>query len=191
MRTIRQRLSKDLKLLSRKPLRKPLLTLKMAKKRLEFCNKYKDWTSENWQKVMFLDKSTFFQFSSYNSHVRRPIGASLENSRYIQATVKHPSSFIVWGCFSSHGRGGLYFLPNSHTMNATRYVDVLDSHLLSFMNIHDFTIFQQDSTPCHKANAVTKWFQSKNINVLQWPKKSPDSNPIENLWTMLKKSLSI
>ena len=41
-----------------KPLKKPLLTPKVAKKRLELCNHYKSWTSENWQKVLFSDEST-------------------------------------------------------------------------------------------------------------------------------------
>ena len=62
-----------------------------------------------------------------------------------------------------------------------KYIDVLDSHLLSFMSIHGCTTFQQDSAPCHKAKAVTKWFLAKNVNVLQRPGHFPDLNPIENM----------
>ena len=163
----------------------------MAKQRLEFCNQYKGWTSKDWQKVMFLDESTFLQFGSYSFHVQRPIGSLQENPRYVQATVKHPPSVMVWGCFSSQGRGGLYFLPKNQTMNATCYIDVLDSHLLPLMKIHGCITFQQDSAPCHKSKAVTKWLQSKNVKVLQWPGNFPDSNPllkksVENLWTLIK-----
>ena len=95
VRTIRHRVNKDLKLPSRKPLKKPLLTQKMAKQTLEFCNQYKSWTSKDWQKVMFSDESTLLQFGGYSSHVRRPIGSSPENPRYVQATVKHPLSVMV------------------------------------------------------------------------------------------------
>ena len=190
-RTIRFSLTKDLKFPSRKPLKKSLLTPKIAKKRLEFYKQYKGRTSENWQKVMFSNESTFFQFARHSSHVRRPIGSLSENPRYIQATVTHPPFVMVWECFSSHRRGGIYFLPNVQTMNATRYIDVLDIHLLAFMNIHGCMIFQQDSVPCNKAKAVTKWFQDKNDNVLQWPGNSLDLNPLENLWTLGKKSRSI
>ena len=185
LRTIRQRLNKDLKLPSRKPLKKPLLAPKMAKQRLEFCNQYKGWTSEDWKKVMFLNESTFLQFSSGSSYVRRPIGSSPENPRYIQATVKHPPSVMVWGYFSSQGRGDHYFLPKGQTMNATHYIDVSDGHLLPFMKIHGCMTFQQDSASCHKAKAVTKWLQAKSVTVLQWTGNTPDLKPIENLWTLV------
>ena len=130
-RTIRNRMHKDFKLPARKPLKKPLITPRMAEQRLEFCCHYKDWTKEDWQKVMSSDESTFLQFASNKPFVRRPHGSSPADSRYLQPTVKHPPSVMVWGCFSSQGRGGLYFLPKGQTMNASRYISVLDDHLQS------------------------------------------------------------
>ncbi|CAJ0956160.1 unnamed protein product [Ranitomeya imitator] len=58
-RTIRHRLQKDLGLPSYRAAKKPLLTAAMKTKRLAFCKKYQDWTSEEWKKVMFSDESTF------------------------------------------------------------------------------------------------------------------------------------
>jgi hypothetical protein len=40
--------------------KKPLLTVKMVKKRLTFCKKYCKWTEKNWDTVMFSDDSKFY-----------------------------------------------------------------------------------------------------------------------------------
>jgi arsenate reductase-like glutaredoxin family protein len=53
---------------------------------------------------------------------------------------------------------------------------------------NDFT-FQQDNCSVHTARKVTEWFENHNINVLDWASRSPDLNPIENMWYLLVKKL--
>lgn len=86
-------------------------------------------------------------------------------------------------------QAGLYFLPKNETMKASNYINVLDEHLLMFFHIHQCDYFMHDGAPTHKAKAVTKFLKDRNINILDWPGNSPDLNPIENAWSVMKNKL--
>jgi len=104
--------------------------------------------------------------------------------------MKHPVAVMIWGCMSWSGVGCIQVVNG--TLNATRYIqEVLEPKLLpsvcdTFGDGAEF-IFQQDGAPCHTARQCKKWFQDNNTELLTWPGNSPDLNPIENLWSRLKK----
>ncbi len=47
-------------------------------------------------------------------------------------------------------------------------------------------IFQQDLAPAHTAKS---WFNDHGVTVLDWPANSPDLNPIDNLWGIVKRKM--
>ncbi len=50
-------------------------------------------------------------------------------------------------------------------------------------------IFQQDLAPAHTAKGTKSWFNDHGVTVLDWLANSPDLNPIENLWSIVKRKM--
>ncbi len=44
-----------------------------------------------------------------------------------QRSVEKPASLMVWGCINAYGMGSLHVLEG--TMNAERYIKVLEQHM--------------------------------------------------------------
>ena len=51
-------------------------------------------------------------------------------------------------------------------------------------------VFMQDGAPCHIAKSIKAFLDNKSIELLDWPGNSPDMNPIENLWELVKCKIS-
>ncbi len=94
---------------------------------------------------------------------------------------------MVWGWISAYGMGSLHVLEG--TMNAERYIKVLEQHMLpSRWRLFQGRpcVFQQDNAKPHTEAITTAWLRSRRVRVLNWPACRPELSPIENIWCIIK-----
>ena len=177
-RTIRRRIEKCAHLRRKKMMKKPLLTKSHKVERLRFCKLNMANTRKN---VWFTDEKKFNldgpDCTKYYFHDlrKRPEVASRRQ--------QGGGGVMVWGAFSSGKKGNLCF--PSDKLNSEKYQNILKHYLIP--NLSSGDTFLQDNAPIHVSQSTLNWFVEQNISPMFFPSRSPDLNPMENIWSSLVK----
>ncbi len=91
---IQEWLQKGLGLPTFRPADKPLLTKQMKRNRVAFAHKYKDWTPEQWNEVLFSNETSFSCIRAWPGKVRHPKNSNCYLPMYTSKTMKPPSIMV-------------------------------------------------------------------------------------------------
>ena len=189
--TVRRRL-KERGLHSRVPASAPVLKPNHIAQRLEFAVTYEDWTVDMWRKVIFSDEKIFRGCGQGSYRVWRPRGTRYE-SQYLRQTDRYqPFKINVWGCICGNIESRFHLITDP-TLKTDYYVNTILENLVVPM-VDDYTdydlYFVHDQASPHTAKRTREYLEMKGIQVLPWPPKGADMNPIENIWAEVERRTS-
>ncbi|CUG86683.1 unnamed protein product [Bodo saltans] len=144
--------------------------------------------------ILFSDESYFDTCDTHRGAYQRDGHAQQTRQKercHAQQTrpkERYVTKVMVWGVIGV-GYATLVIM-NSGTVNATQYVETLKEYLVPKIDTARH-IFMQDGASAHTAKFTQEFLKEQNIRTVEWPAKSCDLNPIENLWSIMKRKIDV
>lgn len=169
------------------------LTEAHKQQRIRYCQSMLDvFGEENFKDIIFSDEKPFKSDENHHVRVWRPKGQRYNQNFVCKDRQSGHVSASYWGWISIAGPGEI--VPTGKKFNSRAYVELLDkvgfpSIEAQFESVENI-FFMQDNARIHTANIVRDYLAERHIRVLNHPPKSPDLNPIENIWAIMEKDRS-
>jgi len=101
---------------------------------------------------------------------------------------------MFWGCFHGDRQGpGIFWEKDWGSVNSESYcahtVPIIPGYMELCCRDGIYLRLLQDGAPGHAAGDTATELQERGIEVNYWPPFSPDLNPIEKVWHIMKNYL--
>ena len=138
--------------------RKPFVSPKNKKIRFEWAKERLNWTSVEWNSIIWSDESRFEVYGGDGrNYVWRLPKEKYDQNCLIPTFNSGRRGVMVWGCFTANGLGPLVRIDGRQT--SKNYIQTLENYLLPFLETldeHTEYIFQDDNASIHRAHNIKR-----------------------------------
>lgn len=144
--------------------------------RLQYANDLLRYSNAN---LVFLDESGF------NEHIKRAYGYSLKNQKAVINLRANRGKNISLLC-AIDINGVVAYETKFGSFNSVTFLNFLSNKIVPYFNLFPEKVLVMDNVRFHHTHAVKNFMSVNNINYKYLPAYSPQLNPIEEFFSMLK-----
>ncbi|KAL4500756.1 hypothetical protein ABPG72_019990 [Tetrahymena utriculariae] len=159
-----------------------LLTEENKMERFDFCH---HWITKNLDNIWYSNETIF---SVENQKVKVWVRDSNNNKIERKQKSYFHRQIHIWAAISYREKSQIYV--HYSNVNSEAYINCIKEALLPQANKCYYRRkikLLQDGAKAHTSAQTKQYFGDQNIQVIQLPAWSPDLNPIENIWGILKR----